>query len=123
MLGISASKAVVAIQIGYCVSDQNPPGITSCKQGVLARLGIADLVDHEAHATLGDDVRHAVADLDCHHRLGCRDAQHQEQIDHRVGAPTDHSCPLGYQDLSLDNRVGLAVRGLTEAHQKLVDDV
>merc|ERR1712242_151941 len=49
----------------------------SRKQGLLVRLGICDLVDHEADTALGDNVRDAVAKLDRHHSIGGGDAEHR----------------------------------------------
>jgi hypothetical protein len=80
MIGFSGSHAIVAVQVGYCMSDI----ISKCGVGIVIycvtdaksksgkegagflALGLADLVDHEANTALGDDVRHAVAELDGH---------------------------------------------------------
>merc|ERR1719439_179120 len=50
-------------------------------------------------------------------------AEHGEKVDHRIGAPADHSHDLGSLDLALDHRVSLAVCGSSQANQELVDNV
>merc|ERR1711893_223760 len=102
-------------------SSKNEDAPRSCP--LLLRLGIGNLVDEQAHATLRDDVRGTVADLDADHGLGSRDAQHREEVHDRICAPADHSHQLSCLDLVLHNTIGLTLSGLAQAHQQLLDDV
>merc|ERR1711915_313222 len=78
-----------------------PPLSRSRKQGpILVRLGVRDLVDHEADTTLGYYVRDAIADLDGHHSIGGGDSKHREEVDNRVGAPTEHRHHLRQLDFT-----------------------
>merc|ERR1711903_81609 len=82
------------------IPDSNSRSLNS-----LCRLGVCDLIDHNADTALGDDV------------------QHWEKVDHRVSAPTDDSHNLRSPDLALDGWVFLSVGGRREAKQELVDNV
>merc|ERR1711897_130973 len=79
-----------ALLLSRAPGSPAPPLSRSRKQGLLVRLGICDLVDHEADTALGDDVRNAIAKLDRHHSVRGGDAEHREEVHNGVGAPTDH---------------------------------
>merc|ERR1719432_344015 len=86
----SLSHKTQTVKVAGSTSPCGPQS-RSIKQGpVLVRLGIGDLVDHEADTALGNDIRDAVADLDGHHSIGCGDSKHREEVHYRVGAPTYH---------------------------------
>merc|ERR1712039_725653 len=53
----------------------------------------------------------------------CCEAEHWEQIDNRVRAPTDHGHNLRRVDLLCNLWVGFTGGGSCKAHQKLVHDV
>merc|ERR1712066_697713 len=78
----------------------------------------SDLVDEEANAALGDDVRNAVADLDGHNRLGTANAEHGEQVHNGVGAPADHGDELAELDHALHLWVILTRGCISQAHQQ-----
>merc|ERR1712146_856209 len=101
----------------------------SAKQGAALlqlRLRVRDLVDQEAHATLRDDVRGAVAALDQHHGLcwGARsmEADQGDDVHHGVGEPADNRDPAGLPDHGLDAGVGLLRGGLLQSEEQLLDD-
>merc|ERR1712139_463901 len=65
--------------------------LQSIQQFVLVGLGICDLVDDQTNATLRNDIRGAVANLDPHDSLGCANAKHWEEVHDWVCAPADYS--------------------------------
>merc|ERR1712218_150697 len=67
-----------AVLLSRAPGSPAKPLSRSRKQGLLVRLGICDLVDHEADTALGDNVRNAIAKLDRHHSVGGGDAEHRE---------------------------------------------
>merc|ERR1712039_381758 len=96
---------------------------SSSEEGFLLGLGACDLVDHDANTALGDDVRHAVAQLDGDHR-GCSiDAQHGEQVHNRVSAPGDDGHDLGRLDLARNHWVALACGCSCQTDKKFVHNV
>merc|ERR1712023_123189 len=98
--------------------------ITSRSEELLCvRLSISDLVDDEANTALGDDVRHAVANLDGHNRLGGIDSEHWEEVHNWVCAPADDGHHLSHLDLALDGWVRLQLSCSGQANQQLVHNV
>merc|ERR1711976_629950 len=100
--------------------------MSSCsKHGLLfdGRLGIGDLVNHEANTALGDDVRHAVANLDGHNGAGRRDSEHWEEVHDWVCAPADDGHHLRNLDVALDHWVLLTCSGCRQANQELIHNV
>merc|ERR1719471_1897117 len=95
----------------------------SGQQTLFVGLGVCDLVDHEADAALGDDVRHAVANLDGDDCIRGGDAEHGKEVDHGVGAPANHRHQLRHLDLALHHGVALAVGGAGQADQQLEHNV
>ena len=57
-------------------------------------------VYQNANSALGDVVRSAVSNLNGHHSQRCIESKHWEEIDDRVGAPTDHSHDLSAHNLA-----------------------
>ena len=101
------------------------PFINKCllQTTLLAGLCIRDLVNHQAYSTLGNYVRHAVAQLNRYHGFACRETEHWEQIHNWVCAPADHGHDLGRANFRSDNWVSFAGRGRRKADKQLVDDV
>merc|ERR1712023_627372 len=98
--------------------------ITSRSEELLCvGLGISDLVDDEANTALGDDVRHAVANLDGHNSLGGIDSKHWEEVHDWVCAPADDGHHLSHLDLVLDGCVSLGISCCGQSNQKLVHNV
>eukprot|EP00964_Phaeocystis_antarctica_P029785 scaffold16799_cov73-Phaeocystis_antarctica.AAC.5 len=62
--------------------DNNNLGVDTERVVERGRLGDRDVVDQEADAALGDDVRHAVAQLDGDDGAGALEPQHGEEVDH-----------------------------------------
>merc|ERR1719375_1630248 len=93
------------------------------QQCLLGRLGVRDLVDDEAHSTLGDDVGDAVADLDVDDGAASTKANHWEQVDNWVCAPANDGPHLGLLNLGLDDWVLFLGCSSGKADQELVHDV
>merc|ERR1712031_69269 len=83
-------------------------------------LGSCDAVDDEANATLGNDVRDAISDLDCHHCVRAMEANHWEDVHNWVGQPADDCPVLGALDQCLSACICLCVGGSAHAHQEFV---
>merc|ERR1711935_722018 len=97
---------------------------SSCGQeSFLVGLCVCDLVDQNSNATLGDDVRAAIANLNGDNCVRCIDAEHGEQVDNWVCAPADHSHELCGLDLALDDWISLFAGGCGEANEELVHNV
>jgi hypothetical protein len=94
---------------------------STCLNGM--RLGHGDGVDEEADSALGNDVRDGVSDLNEHHRLAARKADHGENVHYRVGAPRDHCRPLCLLDQATDIGVRLRFRRGSEANEQGVHNV
>merc|ERR1719424_380894 len=62
------------------------------------RLGGGDPVDDETNTALRDHIRAAVSHLNRNHSLGPREADHGEDVHHRVRQPADHGDPLRLED-------------------------
>merc|ERR1711874_499710 len=95
----------------------------SLQQVLLARFGVGNLVDHQAHTALGNDIGGAVSQLDRHNGLGCREAEHREQVHDWVCAPADHCHHLRRAYLGCDHWVRFARSRGGKADEELVDDV
>merc|ERR1711865_559162 len=96
---------------------------SSWQEGLLVRLCVGDLIDHNAHTALGDDVGGAVAELNADNRMRSIDAKHGEQVHNRICAPADNRQHLRISDLSSDNWISLTVCSLCETVEKLIDNV
>merc|ERR1711953_459361 len=86
-------------------------------------LRVGDLVNHQSHTALRDDVGDTVADLNGDNRRRGIDAEHGEQVHDRVCAPANYSHHLSSLDFALDFWVGFGVRGSRKANEKLIDNV
>merc|ERR1719313_329582 len=105
------------------ISDQILVAFSSTEKTLFGRLCVCDLVDDQTNATLGNDIRDAIANLDPHHCMSGINAKHWEEVHDWVCAPADHRHHLCGLDLALDHWVCLHVGGFREANKELVDDV
>ena len=96
------------------------------KEGLVGKglgFGAGDAEDEHANATLGNDVRHAVAHLDPNDGVCSGGAQHGDDVHDGVGAPADDGHELGGADLLANVVVGLLVGGLGQSDDESVHDV
>merc|ERR1711865_26362 len=90
------------------------------QQALLLGLGEGDLVNEQSNTALGNDVGHAVTNLDRHHSRRCASAKHGEQVDNWVCAPADDGHHLRSLDLALDRLISLTVGGSGETDKQLI---
>merc|ERR1712107_254882 len=86
---------------------------------LLLRLGIRNLVDDQANSTLGNDVGHAIAQLDTNDCPCWVDLEHWKQVNDRVGAPTDACHDLSCADFARNLCVLFALGGRCKADKEL----
>merc|ERR1740117_2294323 len=103
--------------LGECIRS------TSWQKCLFVGLGVRDLVDHNSHTALGDDVGAAVANLNADDGMCGIDAHHGEQVHNGVCAPTDHGPHLSSADLCGDGWVSLSSCGLCKTIEELVHNV
>ena len=81
------------------------------------------LVDHQAHTRLGNDIGGTISELSRDNGLGCREAEHREQVRNWVGASADHCHHLRHANSGSNHCVRFAGSRSRETDKDLVHDV
>ena len=95
----------------------------SLQQVLLAGFGIRNLVDHQAHTALGNVIGGTISELERHNGLGCREAEHREQVHNWVGASAGHCHHLRLANLGSSYWVRIAGSHSRKTDKELVNDV
>merc|ERR1712195_292152 len=87
------------------------------------RLRDGDLVNQQTNATLGNDIRYRVSQLNTDDGIGTGDSHHREDINDRVRAPSDDGPPLNALDKFTDGRISFRLGGIIESNEESLDKV